>query len=145
MKNTVAISCLVACFWLLTPANSRGQAQPDTSASPQACPELAAANSKLEAATKTLQDWPNMARYRDANTKVVPLEKKETRVVFMGDSITDAWVRPEYGGFFPGKPYIDRGISGQTTPQMLIRFGTRARQQNSRGAGFGPSGQQLRP
>src|SRR5436305_4551721 len=40
----------------------------------------------------------------------------------MGDSITDAWVRPEYGGFFPGKPYIDRGISGQTTPQMLIRF-----------------------
>jgi lysophospholipase L1-like esterase len=40
----------------------------------------------------------------------------------MGDSITDAWVSPEHGGFFPGKPYIDRGISGQTTPQMLIRF-----------------------
>jgi lysophospholipase L1-like esterase len=40
----------------------------------------------------------------------------------MGDSITDAWVSPEYGGFFPGKPYVDRGISGQTTPQMLVRF-----------------------
>jgi lysophospholipase L1-like esterase len=40
----------------------------------------------------------------------------------MGDSITDSWDDPIYGGFFPGKPYIDRGISGQTTPQMLIRF-----------------------
>jgi lysophospholipase L1-like esterase len=42
--------------------------------------------------------------------------------VFMGDSITDSWDNPVYGGFFPGKPYINRGISGQTTPQMLIRF-----------------------
>ena len=40
----------------------------------------------------------------------------------MGDSITDSWDDPKYGGFFPGKPYINRGISGQTTPQMLIRF-----------------------
>ena len=44
------------------------------------------------------------------------------RVVFMGDSITDGWTHPENGGFFPGKPYVDRGISGQTTPQMLVRF-----------------------
>jgi lysophospholipase L1-like esterase len=40
----------------------------------------------------------------------------------MGDSITDSWQQPRFGGFFPGKPYVDRGISGQTTPQMLIRF-----------------------
>jgi lysophospholipase L1-like esterase len=40
----------------------------------------------------------------------------------MGDSITDSWDDPRYGGFFPGKPYVNRGISGQTTPQMLIRF-----------------------
>jgi lysophospholipase L1-like esterase len=40
----------------------------------------------------------------------------------MGDSITDNWNRPGFGGFFPGKPYVDRGISGQTTPQMLVRF-----------------------
>src|SRR5258708_10752790 len=40
----------------------------------------------------------------------------------MGDSITDMWVLPRFGGFFPGKPYIGRGISGQTTPQMLLRF-----------------------
>jgi lysophospholipase L1-like esterase len=40
----------------------------------------------------------------------------------MGDSITDLWQQPRFGGFFPGKPYVDRGISGQTTPQMLVRF-----------------------
>ena len=121
MKNIAAISCLAACCWLLTPAGSRAQAQP-TAPAANPCPELDATVAKFDAAMKTLQDWPNLARYRDANTKVVPPVKKETRVVFMGDSITDAWVRPEYGGFFPGKPYIDRGISGQTTPQMLVRF-----------------------
>ena len=46
----------------------------------------------------------------------------ESRVVFMGDSITDIWQQPRFGGFFPGKPYVDRGISGQTTSQMLLRF-----------------------
>src|SRR6202040_399301 len=64
----------------------------------------------------------NLARYADANAALAAPAKFELRVVFMGDSITDAWVSPEYGGFFPGKPYADRGISGQTTPQMLIRF-----------------------
>lgn len=67
-------------------------------------------------------DWPNLARYSEANKQVAPPEKNEQRVVFMGDSITDSWDDPVYGGFFPGKPYINRGISGQTTPQMLIRF-----------------------
>lgn len=67
-------------------------------------------------------DWPNLARYGEANKKVAAPAKNEQRVVFMGDSITDSWDDPVYGGFFPGKPYINRGISGQTTPQMLIRF-----------------------
>jgi lysophospholipase L1-like esterase len=42
--------------------------------------------------------------------------------VFIGDSITEGWLNPKFGEFFEGKPYIGRGISGQTTPQMLIRF-----------------------
>ena len=67
-------------------------------------------------------DWPDLGRYHDDNTKITAPAKNEQRVVFMGDSITDSWDDPIYGGFFPGKPYIDRGISGQTTPQMLIRF-----------------------
>jgi lysophospholipase L1-like esterase len=69
-----------------------------------------------------LDDWPMLSRYRDANAAVAPPAPGEARVVFMGDSITDAWDDPKYGGFFPGKPYINRGISGQTTPQMLLRL-----------------------
>jgi lysophospholipase L1-like esterase len=76
----------------------------------------------LTRAQTRLNDWPALARYHDENLKVAPPARTETRVVFMGDSITDSWDDPKYGGFFPGKAYIDRGISGQTTPQMLIRF-----------------------
>lgn len=67
------------------------------------------------------QDWPNLARYHSENAGIGAPARGETRVVFMGDSITDGWGR-NAGTFFPGKPYINRGISGQTTPQMLIRF-----------------------
>jgi len=77
---------------------------------------------KLTQAETRLKDWPQLARYREANGKVAEPAKSEARVVFMGDSITDSWQNPKFGGFFPGKPYVDRGISGQTTPQMLIRF-----------------------
>jgi len=66
-----------------------------------------------------LRDWPNLTRYADANSKLSPAAKGERRVVFMGDSITDGWKLADY---FPNKPYVNRGISGQTTPQMLIRF-----------------------
>lgn len=72
--------------------------------------------------TDCKNDWPNLARYNEDNKKTTPPAKNEQRVVFMGDSITDSWDNPVYGGLFRGKPYINRGISGQTTPQMLIRF-----------------------
>src|SRR5262245_49160261 len=74
---------------------------------------------RLEQMQKRAQDWPQLSRYRDANSKVPPAAKNENRVVFLGDSITDAWNLAEY---FPSKPYLNRGISGQTTPQMLIRM-----------------------
>jgi lysophospholipase L1-like esterase len=64
-------------------------------------------------------DFGELARYRDANAALKPPAPGENRVVFFGDSITDIWHLDEY---FPGKPYINRGISGQTTPQMLVRF-----------------------
>jgi lysophospholipase L1-like esterase len=68
-----------------------------------------------------LNDWPLLARFAKDNA-TYPLPKSgEKRVVFFGDSITDFWGRP-VGDFFPGKGYINRGISGQTTPQMLVRF-----------------------
>jgi lysophospholipase L1-like esterase len=86
------------------------------------CAELATALSAVVRNDARLRDWPNLARYRDANLAVGRPAAGEARVVFMGDSITDAWQQPRFGGFFPGKPYVDRGISGQTTPQMLLRF-----------------------
>jgi lysophospholipase L1-like esterase len=83
--------------------------------------DAAKLKSQLERAERTLKDWPNLGRYRADNAALAPLKAGEQRVVFMGDSITDAWGR-KYVKFFPGKPYVNRGISGQTTPQMLIRF-----------------------
>jgi lysophospholipase L1-like esterase len=71
--------------------------------------------------SQSTTDWPNLARYHDDNARLAPAAPGENRVVFMGDSITDGWGR-QHGQFFPGKPYVNRGISGQTTPQMLIRF-----------------------
>ena len=68
-----------------------------------------------------LNDWPDLARYAKDNAALAPPKPGERRVVFMGDSITDFWGR-SVGTFFPGRPYVNRGISGQTTPQMLIRF-----------------------
>src|SRR4051812_29879192 len=64
-------------------------------------------------------DYGQLARYRDANAALKPPAPGENRVVFFGDSITDIWHLDEY---FRGKPYINRGIGGQTTPQMLVRF-----------------------
>jgi lysophospholipase L1-like esterase len=94
------------------------QAQPPAAEAP---PDAAKLKASLDRATRTLQDWPNLKRYHDENARLAPPAPGEERVVFMGDSITDGWGR-RYGAFFPGKPYINRGISGQTTPQMLIRF-----------------------
>src|SRR6266566_4234918 len=64
-------------------------------------------------------DYGQLARYRDANAALDPPAPGENRVVFFGDSITDIWNIAES---FPGKPYINRGIGGQTTSQMLVRF-----------------------
>jgi lysophospholipase L1-like esterase len=66
-----------------------------------------------------LTDFPWLARFKEDNLKLGPPAVGENRVVFMGDSITEGWHLEES---FPGKPYVNRGISGQTTPQMVLRF-----------------------
>jgi acyl-CoA thioesterase-1 len=77
---------------------------------------------------RTFTDWAFLAKYRDADQALPPPATGEARVVFMGDSITEGWgqkvtaTSADRGEFFPGKPYINRGVSGQTTPQMLVRF-----------------------
>lgn len=67
------------------------------------------------------QDWANLKRFQKENTELTISKPNEHRVVFMGNSITEGWLgkRPD---FFANKPYVNRGISGQTTPQMLLRF-----------------------
>jgi acyl-CoA thioesterase-1 len=67
-------------------------------------------------------DWPWLARFKEADLKLAPPAPGENRVVFMGDSITEGWHFDGPDGSFSGKPYINRGISGQTSPQMVLRF-----------------------
>jgi acyl-CoA thioesterase-1 len=116
-----ALSVLTVVVILLLSAAALAQ-------TPTPCQPDAATEKKMAAMSKTLEDWPNLARYREANANLAPPAPNEKRVVFMGDSITDGWNQvdaawlPGLKPWFPGKPYIDRGISGQTTPQMLVRF-----------------------
>jgi len=69
-----------------------------------------------------LLDWPQLQRYRAENAALAPVAPGTKRVVFYGDSITEGWGPTGSDRFFPGKPYVNRGISGQTTAQMLVRF-----------------------
>jgi lysophospholipase L1-like esterase len=84
-------------------------------------PSLMAQTDSVAKRLNETNDWPNLRRYRPQNEKAGLPAANENRVVFMGNSITDGWInaRPD---FFSEHPYLDRGISGQTTPQMLIRF-----------------------
>ena len=67
------------------------------------------------------QDWANLKRFQEENENLMMSKPEENRIVFMGNSITEGWsqIRPKY---FANNPYINRGIGGQTTPQMLLRF-----------------------
>jgi lysophospholipase L1-like esterase len=68
-----------------------------------------------------LADWAQLGYYREANRALAPVAAGEDRVVFYGSSTMEFWGR-NGSTFFPGKPYVNRGISGQTTPQMVVRF-----------------------
>ena len=109
MTRTFTLSFLFLLFVTSAQAQTGSQV-------PEDCAEAKALAARLQV---RFLDWPALSRYRDANAGVQPPAKDETRVVFMGDSITDGW---KLASYFPNKPYINRGISGQTTPQMLIRF-----------------------
>ena len=111
-------------FAVICVAGSAGWGQtaaaPATNAA-QAAPPLS--EKEIAAMQAKLADWPQLGRYRADNAALGPVGQGEQRVVFYGDSITDGWGRrPDTGEFFPGKPYVNRGISGQTTPQMVVRF-----------------------
>jgi lysophospholipase L1-like esterase len=107
---------LVIAIFLTTILGIGASAQTPT---PTPVDPLTAEKQRGDRLQARLNDFANLARYRDANSKLAAPAKDEQRVVFMGDSITDGWKLDQY---FPGRPYVNRGISGQTTPQMLLRF-----------------------
>ena len=76
---------------------------------------------QLDKLQARFNDFAQLARYAADNAAIGDPAPGTQRVVFYGDSLTDNWGR-KFGKFFPGKPYVNRGISGQTTPQMLVRF-----------------------
>jgi lysophospholipase L1-like esterase len=109
--------------WVAWMSGAAGWSQAAPVAGP--APAVASVDSAKQIATMEakLADWPQLGRYRADNAALPPVGADEQRVVFYGDSITDGWGRrPDTGEFFPGKPYVNRGISGQTTPQMVVRF-----------------------
>src|ERR1700730_5288627 len=79
------------------------------------------AKRQLEQEQRFHNDWPNLPKYREANAKLSAPMKNENRVVFLGNSITEGWA-PYFATMFPGKPYIGRGIGGQATAEVVLRF-----------------------
>ena len=114
MKNLKFVSAIII---LMITGSMVARAQNNE---PKPTPEQQEA-SKKAAEERFHNDWANLNRFRSENTKIGLPAAGEKRVVFMGNSITEGWSRTD-SAFFAGKPYVNRGISGQTTPQMLIRF-----------------------
>src|SRR5262249_1191191 len=90
--------------------------------SPRDCASVTAAlGQRLETQRRLLADWAGLIRYGSENTELPAPKPDENRVVFLGDEITENWGRGS-AQFFPGKPYLNRGIKEQITPQRLGRF-----------------------
>jgi acyl-CoA thioesterase-1 len=105
------------------PPAAVGWPSPSAVTAARALPECAPLLPVIDRMQTLIKSWPNFERYRAADAELRPPAEGEKRVVFMGDSITDQWDDPAWSsGFFPGQPYLNRGINGQTTAQMLVRF-----------------------
>lgn len=115
IRGTCArLLCVSTLLWLLcfslVPAQSQIPAQ-----------TIAELERELAAHIRLLSDWGGLTRYGSENAELGPPAPGVDRVVFLGDEITEMWGRGK-GKFFPGKPYLNRGIAHQATPQMLVRF-----------------------
>ena len=116
------LSCLLPILVAAVPLLGVAHAQPAaTDPLFTAAPETLQPQ-QVRSLQQRLSDWPQLAYYRDQNAALAPARGGEARVVFYGDSITEGWGLTGSTTFFPGKGYLNRGISGQTTAQMLLRF-----------------------
>jgi lysophospholipase L1-like esterase len=121
MKPSRGLWALALIIFLITSTFAQQSPQPAPPLQPQ-IPSTGFAGLDQYRAKRIavfFDDFGQLGRYREANAALKPPTPGENRVVFFGDSITDIWHLDEY---FPGKPYLNRGIGGQTTPQMLVRF-----------------------
>src|SRR6202453_958215 len=116
MKSSVRVILLVSVSF----AAAAGRSQAVQTQTPSAGGQVISAGQIAEMQAK-LADWPQLEHYRAVNAALAPAARGEDRVVFYGASMTEGWGR-NGSTFFPGKPYVNRGIGGQTTPQMLVRF-----------------------
>jgi lysophospholipase L1-like esterase len=131
LASTLLVASVAACASAGTPpaASSGASMSSNAAACPAAADWAPAPPIRVDSLTdyqrsvagRQLNDWASLERYRSANVALGDPKPGEDRVVFMGNSITDAWAK-YFPAMFPGKPYVGRGISGQTTPQMLVRF-----------------------
>lgn len=120
MRRRVAATLLLPLVAAVAAAQSTASS-PAPAAAPTAAQVAARAARDSAALERLRNDWAGLRRYRAANDSLGAPAAGERRVVFYGNSITDSWAR-HFPAMFPGKPYVGRGISGQTTPQMLVRF-----------------------
>jgi lysophospholipase L1-like esterase len=116
--GVISVALLLLAVPVRAQAPPTPAAPPPTPASPP--PPEQRTNYQREADDRLHRDWADLSRFREENARLGPPARGEYRVVFMGDSITEGWGQLDRS--FPGKLYANRGISGQTTPQMLIRF-----------------------
>jgi len=121
-----ATSLLLASTLILAAFTSTAQTVPTPAPQPidpiYTAPPASLTTQQVTTLQHLAADWPQLNRYRADNAKLTAPAPAESRIVFYGDSITDNWGRYIPVPFFPGKPYINRGISGQTTAQMVVRF-----------------------
>ena len=124
MTSPILLIAVVLASFLLA-SSARGQVAGSAPVAINPLYTAAPASLSLDqvaAMQRQLADWPQLERYRADNARLAPPAHGQERVVFFGDSITDAWGRAKGTKFFPGRPYVNRGISGQTTAQMVVRF-----------------------
>jgi lysophospholipase L1-like esterase len=113
MKMKIWLRIFLMAYMSLTAAGARAQAT--APAAQDVTPQQIA---RMQA---KLADWPQLGYYREANAALPAVTAGQDRVVFFGASVAEFWGK-RGGAFFPGKPYINRGIGGQTSAQMLVRF-----------------------
>ena len=119
LLHLCALACLPATALAQTTAPPAAPAP--ASATPRPGSSVGDPQAIIAELQKKLLDWPQLAYYRQRNAELAAPAPGEQRVVFFGDSITEGWGR-HWNDYFSGKPYVERGISGQTTEQMVVRF-----------------------